>query len=161
MPSIVVTPGIRNFGAAVAAWMASSKPMTAKAVCAGLATSFTVSSVMIPHVPSVPAKALAVSKPFSPSRWCSPYPETWRGNWPSSVRSTARWSLRSRSSCEVSAGSEVPPASRVTRRPSPSMTVTETRFSALVPHVTEWEPHALLATMPPTVQRECVEGSGP
>ena len=41
------------------------------------------------------------------------------------------------------------------------MTVTETRFSALVPHATEWEPHALLATIPPTVQREWVEGSGP
>lgn len=35
------------------------------------------------------------------------------------------------------------------------------KFSAAVPKATECEPHALLATMPPTVQRECVDGSGP
>ena len=68
MPSMVVTPETRSAGAALAASIASWNPRTASAVCAGLATSLTVSSVMIPHVPSVPAKALAVSKPFSPSR---------------------------------------------------------------------------------------------
>ena len=41
------------------------------------------------------------------------------------------------------------------------MTFSETRLSADVPHATEWEPQALLATIPPIVHRECVEGSGP
>ncbi len=68
MPSMVYTPGTRSFGAAVAASNASSKPSTARAVWAGLRTRRTVSSVMTPQVPSVPAKALAASKPFSPSR---------------------------------------------------------------------------------------------
>ena len=33
-------------------------------------------------------------------------------------------------------------------------------LSAVVPQATEWEPQALLPTMPPIVQRLCVEGSG-
>ena len=68
MPSIVVTPRTRSAGAAWAAAIASAKLSTARAVAAGLRTSFTVIRVMIPHVPSVPAKALATSKPFSSSR---------------------------------------------------------------------------------------------
>ena len=35
------------------------------------------------------------------------------------------------------------------------------RLPAAVAHATECDPQALLPTIPPTVQRACVEGSGP
>lgn len=34
-------------------------------------------------------------------------------------------------------------------------------MSAVVPHATECAPHALFPIMPPSVQRLCVDGSGP
>ena len=57
--------------------------------------------------------------------------------------------------------SEQPSGPTVTVRPSASISSREMRLSAAVPQATEWEPQALLATMPPMVQREWVEGSGP
>ena len=48
-----------------------------------------------------------------------------------------------------------------TCEPSLRMTSRPRMFCAVVPHTTEWEPQALLPTIPPSVQRLWVEGSGP
>lgn len=45
--------------------------------------------------------------------------------------------------------------------PPYAVTASSVTLSAVVPQATEWAPHALLPIMPPRVQRECVDGSGP
>ncbi len=55
----------------------------------------------------------------------------------------------------------MPTAPTVSRVPSGQSTSSESTLSDVLPQRTECEPHALLPIIPPSVQRLCVDGSGP
>ncbi|CAM5581591.1 hypothetical protein SALBM311S_10734 [Streptomyces alboniger] len=109
-------------------------------------------------MPSEPQKARATSAPFSGSRASSAYPEMRRGRSGKPVRSLARSpSTRPRrpSGAPAHRGPGRSRSPRAVRTDSPRT------LSAVVPHATECDPHELLPIIPPSVQRLCVDGSGP
>jgi hypothetical protein len=53
------------------------------------------------------------------------------------------------------------PFAAVIRSPVPVSTSRAITLSAVRPYASAWAPHALLPTIPPIVQRLCVDGSGP
>ncbi len=74
------------------------------------------------------------------------------------VRSTSRFpATNSRSP----AGAPAQPVPIRCTAPPYATTSNSATLSAVVPQATECAPHALLPIMPPRVQRECVDGSGP
>lgn len=58
-------------------------------------------------------------------------------------------------------GAPAQPSASRWRAPPYVVTASSATLSAVVPQATEWAPQALLPIIPPRVQRECVDGSGP
>ncbi len=164
MPSTVSGPNPSSPAAASAAALSSAYPRTASAGARGASTRRTTASVTTPSVPSLPQKARATCTPRSGSSASSPpYPEIRREKPPDPdpampVRSSARF-------CDTSsrrpAGAPGQPVPSRYEEPPYAVTASSATLSAVVPQATEWAPHALLPIMPPRVQREWVEGSGP